>query len=78
MNAVHQAGMLAHGFQGLFPTDATKHLCSDAKHQREEHPSPIHLMKECLLHGVKVCVTIQPPQNAASQHEGYGNIDSLF
>ena len=78
MDAVHHARMFAQRFQGLFPTDATKHLSRHAKHQREEHPPPIHLMQECLFHRLEVRVAVHPPQNAASQHEGQGNIDSLF
>ena len=72
MHARRQTRTLVQRFQGLPPTGRPQDLRQHAERHGKPHPRPIHPVVQRVPQPVPVEITVHPPQNQASQHQGKG------
>ena len=70
-----RARLFTNRFQRQLPSPAAECLCQNAKGERQEHPSPIHLMKQHLFHLLEIEVSVHPIQDATAENKRYANLE---
>lgn len=70
--------MLTDGFQCLSPSHAAEQLGGDAEGQRQQHPSPVHLIPHGVADQAEVKVAVHPIEDGSSQYEGKKHFGDLL
>ena len=58
------------GIECLLPSPAPEHLCQDTEWKGEQHPRPVHLLRQHVLQTHEILTPVHPIQDGPTQQDG--------
>ena len=65
------------GIERLLPSPAAEHLCQNAEGEGEQHPGPVHLLRQDVLETHEILASVHPIQDGPTQEDGEDDLGHI-